>query len=87
MLNKNIRFYSNIEEQSDISGGIRYFFLDSNMDMINKIIVANKIVATTETNLVSDFDDQKKIVKLSIQVIVAIIGIIILIIIISNPFK
>ncbi len=57
------------------------------MDMINEIIATNKIVATTETNLVSDFDDQNKIVKLSLQFIVAIIGIIILMILISNLFN
>jgi len=57
------------------------------MDMINEIIATIKIVATTETNLVSDFDDQNKIVKLSLQFIVAIIGIIILMILISNLFN
>ncbi len=57
------------------------------MDMINEIIATNKIVATTETNLVSDFDDQNKIVKLSLQFIVVIIGIIILMILISNLFN
>jgi len=57
------------------------------MDMINEIIATNKIVATTETNLASDFDKQNKIIKLSLQFIVAIIGIIILMILISNLFN
>ncbi|WP_178987678.1 hypothetical protein [Winogradskyella schleiferi] len=84
LLNNNIKFYYNIHEQSNLSGGIRYFLLDSDMDKINDIIIKKKIIANVKTNLVSDFDDQKKIFKLIVTFIAVIVGVIILIIIFGN---
>lgn len=84
LFNNNIKFYYNINEQPNLVGGIRYFLLDSDMDKINQIIIKNQIIATVETNLISDYDDQKKIFKLIVTFIAAIIGVIILIIIFGN---
>ena len=54
------------------------------MAIITKIIIANKIVAYTETRFVSDVDDQRKVVKLIIQIIAIIVGLNILLILTSN---
>ena len=57
------------------------------MAIITKIIIANKIVANTETRFVSDVDDQRKVVKLIIQIIAIIVGLNILLILTSNFFR
>ncbi|WP_179005400.1 hypothetical protein [Winogradskyella forsetii] len=84
LFKNNIKFYYNINEQPNLDSGIRYFLLDSDMDKINQIIINHQIIANVETNLVSDFDDQKKKFKLIITFILVIVGIIILIIIFGN---
>ena len=84
-LEKNgIKYYTNINEQPSIDGGIRYFFLDSDMENVDRIILENGIVANTESNLISDFRDEKKVMKLYITVVGVVIGIIILIALIEK---
>ncbi|WFO17094.1 hypothetical protein M601_004985 [Cellulophaga baltica 4] len=56
------------------------------MENVDRIITENGIVANTECHLISDFRDEKKIMKLYIAVTGAVIGIIILIAIIGNLF-
>ena len=82
-----IKYYADINEQTSIDGGIRYFLLDSDMQNVDRIITENGIVANTESHLISDFRDEKKIMKLYVTVAAAVIGIIILIAIIGNLFN
>ncbi len=86
LIKKGIRYYSEINEQPSIDGGIRYFFLDSDMENIDKIIKSNEIVANIETNLVSDFQDEKKVVKLYVSILIGVIVITILVGVISKLF-
>ncbi|MDA8917949.1 hypothetical protein N9I20_04655, partial [Flavobacteriaceae bacterium] len=64
--------------------GIRYFLLDSDMQNVDRIVKENGIVANTESNLISDFRDEKKVMKLYVTVAGAVIGIIILIALIGK---
>ena len=82
-----IKYYSEINEQPSIDGGIRYFLLDSDVKKIDRIIIENGIVANTESNLISDFRDEKKVMKLYIVIAGVVIGIFILISIIGNIFN
>ena len=81
-----IKYYAEINEQPSIDGGIRYFLLNSDMENVDRIIMENGIVANTESHLIPDFRDEKKIMKLYVAVAGAVIGIIILIAIIGNLF-
>mgnify|MGYP005999379735 CR=1 FL=1 len=82
--NSGIKYYADINEQPSIDGGIRYFLLDSDMENVDRIITKNGIVANTESHLISDFGEQKKIMKLYAIVALAVIGIIILIVMIGK---
>ena len=85
--NSGIKYYVEINEQPSIDGGIRYFLLDSDMKNVDQILIENGIVANTESHLISDFGDQKKILKLYFVVALTILGIIILIVLIGNLFE
>ena len=65
---------------------IRFFFLDSDHNKVDNIIVKNEIVATVESNLVSDFNDQSKKVKLYLIIAFVFIAIIILTAQLINTF-
>ena len=76
-LEKNkIRFYSNLEEQPMIEEGIRYFLLESDMKKIDEILIKNRIVANSESNPIIDFNQNGKMIKLSIIVTGIVIAII-----------
>ena len=83
---EGIKYYSEINEQPFIDGGIRYSLLDSDMEKVDVIIIKNGIVASTESILISDFRDEKKIMKLYITVAAVLIGIIILVGLIGKIF-
>jgi len=86
-LNKNnIRYYSNPDNQP-FGEGIRYFLLDSDMIKVDEILIKNEIVANNESNLVSDFSDQKKIKKLYIGVIVAFVIVLVLTVLLVSFFE
>lgn len=79
-----IKYYADLNEQPFIDSGVRYFLLDSDMENVDRIIIENGIVANTESNLISDFTDENKVMKLYVAVVSAIIGIIILIVLIGK---
>ena len=56
------------------------------MENVDQIIIANKIVANLEPYQISDYGDQKKIMKLYGIVVLIVIGLIILIVLLSNIF-
>ena len=82
-----IKYYAEISEQPYIDGGIRYFLLDSDMQNVDRIIKENGIVANTESLMIRDFGDQKKIMKMYVVVAGLVIGLIILVAIFGNLFK
>lgn len=79
-LNKRgIKYYVEINEQPSIDIGIRYFLLDTDLENVDQIIKENGIVANVESNLISDFNDNKKALGLFILVTAAFVGVFILI--------
>ncbi len=63
MNRKQIPFYSEIKEQPDIAEGIRYFILDTDRGKVDKLLIENDIIASTETISNYDFRNQKKFYK------------------------
>ncbi len=57
------------------------------MGNVDRIITENGIVANMESNLIVDFRDGKKVIKLYITVVGVVIGIIILIALIGEIIK
>jgi len=57
MNRKQIPFYSEINEQPDIAEGIRYFILDTDREKVDKLLIENDIIASTETISNHDFRD------------------------------
>lgn len=64
LFKKGIVFYTDIENQPSIVGGIRYFLLDSDSEKIDKIIIENGIIASTETITNFDYRDGQKAYKM-----------------------
>jgi len=77
---RNIEYFCELNNQPNIEGGIRYFIRNSDREKIDKIIKDNQIIASTETILVSDYRDSKKLYKIYLKltlIIVLIMSIII----------
>ena len=88
MNHKQIPFYSEINEQPNISDGIRYFILDTDREKVDKLLIENNIIASTETISNYDFRDQKKFYKVYVWVaiiIILLISISLLIKFVTNP--
>ncbi|RWX00803.1 hypothetical protein [Flavobacterium cerinum] len=73
-LSKNNIPYHIDDNQSNLENSIRYFFLDENQTLVDKIVIDNGIIASTGSIRIRDYNDQKKVVKLygSIAVIIAV---------------
>ena len=61
--NKNIGFYIDLETQVLVDNNIRYFLLNSDRLAIDKILKINKIIASTETINLVDYEDVKRFNK------------------------
>lgn len=83
---RGIKFYCDLNEQPFIDSGIRYFFLDSDMKLVDQIIKENEIVANTESYLISDYRDEKKILKKYFMVVLIVAIIMILIVMFDKIF-
>ncbi|WP_445715673.1 hypothetical protein [Flavobacterium sp.] len=81
---QNIEYYCDVENQPNITDGIRYFIQDADRIKLNKIFIENEIIAQTETIPSYDYRDEQKAQKLYIKVAGILLGIIILIIIIDS---
>ena len=81
---QNIEYYCNIENQPNITGGIRYFIQNSDRIKLDKIFVENEIIASTETIPTYDYRDEKKAQKLYLKVAGIVLAIMILIVIIDS---
>ncbi|PHS67051.1 MAG: hypothetical protein COB12_05190 [Flavobacterium sp.] len=84
LIKKDIMFYSELNEQPDISGGIRYFLLDTDAKKIDCIVIENNIQASTETITVPDIEDKKKMLKKTVLLIGFLILIILILFAIEN---
>lgn len=87
LLENNIDFYHNSNENSDISDGTRFFLLDKDRIVIDKLLIENEIIASTETIMISDYRVEKKVQKFHFLVYLLVIGLLILIIFIIDFFK
>ncbi|KIA94690.1 hypothetical protein OA93_19585 [Flavobacterium sp. KMS] len=84
---KNIKYYCDIENQLNLGSGIRYFINENNRVKVDIIFKENKIIAHTETIMVSDYRDGRKATALYFKVAGIVIGIMILIILFEKMLK
>ena len=87
LLENNIDFYHNSNENSDISNGTLFFLLDKDRVIIDKILIDNEIIASTETILMSDYREETKVQKFHFLVYLIVVGLLILVIFIVDLFK
>lgn len=74
-----IKYYYDIDEQPLIDSGIRYFLLDSDRKIVDKILTSNSIIATIESLPITDYKDNKKMMKVFLLFILVIVAIILII--------
>lgn len=87
LLEYNIDYYHNSNENSDISSGTLFFLLDKDRVIIDQILIENEIIASTETILISDYREETKVQKFHFLVYLLAIGLLILSIFIVDLFK
>ena len=87
LLENDIDFYHNSNENSDISNGTLFFLLDKDRVIIDKILIDNEIIASTETILMSDYREKTKVQKFYFSVFLIVVGLLILVIFIVDLFK
>ncbi len=87
LLENDIDFYHNSNENSDISNGTLFFLLDKDRVIIDKILIDNEIIASTETILMSDYREETKVQKFYFSVFLIVVGLLILVIFIVDLFK
>ena len=63
LLENNIDYYHNSNENSDISDGTSFFLLDKDRIVIDKLLIDNEIIASTETIMISDYREERKVQK------------------------
>ena len=76
MRDKGVEFYTQLNEESRIENGIRYFLLKTNRKN-EKVIIKNKIEANIVSNLIMSFNDDRKVVKSYVLVTFFVVGILI----------
>ena len=87
MLENNIDYYHNSNENSDISDGTYFFLLDKDRIIIDQLLIDNEIIASTETIMISDYRVEKKVQKFHFLVYLLVVGLLILIIFVIDFFK
>jgi len=78
LFKNGIDFYFE-ENQPNIMGGIRYFLRDIDRLKIDKILIENEIIASTETIPSNDYRDQQKAQKIYAITACIVVGIILLV--------
>lgn len=63
-LSKNNIPYHIDDNQSTLGNSIRYFFLDESQVVVDKIIIDKKIIASTGSIRMGNYDDEKKVMEL-----------------------
>ena len=67
LINNGVQFY--IDDQQALTGNeMRYYLLDKDRPVIDKIIKDNEIIASTETIAIGDYRDQKKVMRLYLTI-------------------
>lgn len=79
----NIEYFCDLDNQPDIKNGIRYFIRNIDKEKLDTIFKENGIIASTETILVSDYRDTKKIYSIYLKVTLFVVLIMVLIIIVD----
>lgn len=79
LFNNDIKYYFDFDEQCARDEYLRYYFLDSEKEIIDEILIKNDIVTFTESNIIGDFQESGKIMKLSAIVTIGLIVVIVLI--------
>ena len=87
LLENNIDFYHSNNENSDISDGTRFFLLDKDRAIIDQLLIDNEIIASTETIMISDYREERKVQKFHFLVYLLVVGLLILIIFIIGFFE
>ena len=87
LLENNIDYYHNSNENSDISDGTYFFLLDKDRIIIDQLLIDNEIIASTETIMISDYRVEKKVQKFHFLVYLLVGGLLILIIFVIDFFK
>lgn len=87
LLENNIDFYHNSNENSDISNGTLFFLLDKDRVIIDQLLIDNEIIASTETILMSDYREERKVQKFHFLVYLIVVALLILAIFIVDLFK
>ena len=67
------------ENQPNLAGGIRYFLRDIDRPKIDKLIVENEIIGSTETIPSYDYRDEQKSQKMYLIVAGIVVGIILIV--------
>ncbi len=87
LLENNIDYYHNSNENSDISDGTYFFLLDKDRIIIDQLLIDNEIIASTESIMISDYRVEKKVKKFHFLVYLLVVGLLILIIFVIDFFK
>jgi hypothetical protein len=61
---QQVKYYCDIENKPMLTRGIRYFIQDRDSITLDKILKENKIIASTESILISDYRDGIKTQRL-----------------------
>ena len=77
LINHNIPFYI---DDTIVGVNIRYFLEDKYREAIDKIICDNEIIASTETIVISDYHEGKKVQKLYLIISLIVIAIMLFVI-------
>lgn len=81
LTHNNINYFSNKNEA--IGNEIRFYFLEKDKEIIDKIIKSNDIISSVESNIQSDWEDNRKILLWTLKVFIVVIAIALLIVIIT----
>ena len=84
LIEKEVDYYYNIVENSNVSSGIRFFIQDKDRSLVDELLIKNEIIASTETILLSDFKEGKKVYKFQLYTYLIVIAIVLLIILIGS---
>lgn len=87
LLNNNIKYYFDFDEQCVSDEYLRYYFLDSEKEKINHVLIKNGIITFTESNIIGDFQESGKIMKVYAIVTIGFIVALVLVSIIIDVIK
>lgn len=78
LMNQNISFHSD-KNQVQSANSFRYYLLEKDKTVIEKILAENEIIANDETSGIIDYRDNIKVQKVYIYIVIAIILLILII--------